>query len=125
MEGGISIILSRFRHHHDPYLGSSLEIHILNLLSCAGFDSTLGDGTSAWPKIENGWNLIKIEEKKEEWISQQINVSLFCFCFIFFLGGGKVEFCRHYKSSPQTSAITEEVYYYHFNSFVNVFIFIP
>ena len=38
MEGDISIILSRFRHHHDSYLGSSLEIHILNLLSFAGFE---------------------------------------------------------------------------------------
>ena len=79
MEGDISIILSRFRHHHDPYLGSSLEIHILNLLSCAGFEwaaapykMILIQETGLLHRLRLkmvAWNLIKIEQEKENWIS--------------------------------------------------------
>ena len=79
MEGDISIILSRFRHHRDPCLGSSLEIHILNLLSFAGFEwaaapykMILIQETGLLHRLRLkmvAWNLIKIEQEKENWIS--------------------------------------------------------
>ena len=79
MEGDINIILSRFRHHRDPYLGSSLEIHILNLLSFAGFEWAAAPykmipleetGLLHRLRLRNGcMELIKIKQEKQDWTS--------------------------------------------------------
>ena len=135
MEGDISIILSRFRHHHDPCLGSSLEIHILNLLSFAGFEWAAAPYKMI-PLQETGlvhrlrWKVVAIlskqrRKRKNGYLNKLMLVCFVFNFFFFFLGSGKVEFCRHYKTSPQTSDITEEIHYYLFYSFVHVFIFIP
>ena len=83
----ISIILSRFRHHHDLYLGSIVEIHILNPLSFAGFEWAAAPYETI-PLEETGL-LHSLRLKMVGILSKLRRNSLFRFILFFFSLGWK------------------------------------